>query len=164
MTDRAPLPVPEASRQGDSAPLVALAVLVAAMALVGLAKDWRGRAAPAKAPVVEPVRESAGAIALREGRRLDVNRASAADLELLPRVGPAIAGRIVAARPFESVEDLERVRGIGPRTLERLRPLVEVTGVQPDGNETAPSLAPAGMDGYQAPSPGALSGRRGAFR
>ncbi len=164
MADRAPLPVPEARRKGDSAPVMALAGLVAAMALVGLARDWQGRAAPAKAPVVEPVRESPGAIALREGRKLDVNGASAADLELLPRVGPAIAGRIVAARPFESVADLRRVRGIGPRTLEQLRPLIEVIPVREDGEESGPRLAPAGMDGYQAPSPGASSGRRGAFR
>jgi len=60
---------------------------------------------------------------------VDVNRASATELEALPGIGPALAGRIVAARgerPFSSVDDLGRVRGIGPATLERLRPLVVV--------------------------------------
>jgi len=164
VADRAPLPVPEARRRGDSAPVLALSVLVAAMALVGLAQGRQGTAAPAKRPVVEPVIESPGAIALREGGKIDVNRATAADLELLPRVGPAIAGRIIEARPFASVEDLRRVRGIGPRTLEQLRPLVEVTALRSEGDESAPSLAPTRMDGYQAPSPGASSDRRGAFR
>lgn len=67
------------------------------------------------------------------GRRVrapvDVNRADAEGLRSLPGVGPAIADRIVAERReqmFESVEDLERVRGIGPATVERLRPLVVV--------------------------------------
>lgn len=57
---------------------------------------------------------------------LDVNRASAAELERLPGIGPALAARIVAYRDsagdFESVDDLLRVRGIGPALLARLRP------------------------------------------
>ena len=62
---------------------------------------------------------------------MDVNAASAADLELLPRIGPALARRILEARPFATVDDLVRVRGIGPRTLERLRPLVQVSAADP---------------------------------
>ena len=69
----------------------------------------------------------AGARALRDGERLDLNRATPAELELLPRVGPAIAARIVAGRPFSSVDELRRVRGIGARTLETLRPFLAVT-------------------------------------
>lgn len=58
---------------------------------------------------------------------VDVNRATARELEALPGIGPALAGRIVASReeegPFRSVEELQRVRGIGPATVARLRPL-----------------------------------------
>lgn len=61
---------------------------------------------------------------------LDLNRATAAELEELPGIGPALAARIVAHRsrrgPFRSVEDLLEVRGVGPRTLEALRPYVTV--------------------------------------
>ena len=57
--------------------------------------------------------------------RIDPNRASAADLTRLPGIGPALAGRIVADRGqngvFRSPESLLRVRGIGPKTLERIR-------------------------------------------
>lgn len=64
------------------------------------------------------------------GGRLDLNRATAADLERLPRVGPVLAERIVALRDslggFRDVADLDRVRGIGPAMLERLTPLVRV--------------------------------------
>ncbi len=68
-----------------------------------------------------------------QGRRVDVNHASASELERLPRVGPAMAQRIIEARPFTSIDDLLRVRGIGPSTLEALAPEVFVGGaVAPD--------------------------------
>ena len=57
---------------------------------------------------------------------LQINRASAADLQRLPGVGPVLASRIVAQRdaqgPFHSLEDLARVRGLGPKTCARLAP------------------------------------------
>lgn len=59
---------------------------------------------------------------------VDVNAAGPDELALLPRVGPSLAAAIVADRdargPFRSVDDLDRVRGIGPTTLEVLRPHV----------------------------------------
>lgn len=58
------------------------------------------------------------------GSRIDLNRADRAQLETLPGVGPAIAGRIIeyrrASGPFETVEALTRVKGIGERSLARL--------------------------------------------
>ncbi len=58
---------------------------------------------------------------------LDVNVASAAELTSLPGIGPALADRIVAARPFVDAADLARVRGIGPAKLARIRSRVRVT-------------------------------------
>jgi competence protein ComEA len=57
---------------------------------------------------------------------IDINAAGVAELASLPGVGPVIAERIVAARPFARVEQLEDVRGIGPRTLERMRSRVRL--------------------------------------
>jgi competence protein ComEA len=59
--------------------------------------------------------------------RIDVNHATAEELRRLPGIGPTLSQRIIETRtkqPFQSVEDLRRVRGIGAKTLERLRPHV----------------------------------------
>jgi len=69
---------------------------------------------------------------LEPGERIPVNTAPAAELARLPRVGPALADRIVAERErgsFRSLSDLERVAGIGPRTAEMLAPHLDFTGV-----------------------------------
>lgn len=60
---------------------------------------------------------------------IDVNRATVAELETLPGIGPVIAQRIVAERtkkPFASVAELRRVGGIGPKKLEAVKDLVTV--------------------------------------
>lgn len=57
-------------------------------------------------------------------RAININRASQADLEALPGVGPVLAGRILAARPYRSLADLDAVKGIGPATLKKLQPWV----------------------------------------
>jgi competence protein ComEA len=57
---------------------------------------------------------------------VDVNNATQEELEALPGIGPAMAQRIIEGRPYSTVEDLLRVRGIGEVTLEKLRPYVTV--------------------------------------
>lgn len=60
------------------------------------------------------------------GVKLDVNSASAAELEALPGIGPTIARRIVADRPYRSVAELRRVSGIGVARLAGMRDHVQV--------------------------------------
>jgi competence protein ComEA len=59
---------------------------------------------------------------------VNINTATQAQLETLPGIGPVIAGRIIEYRTanggFRSVGQLEAVKGIGPKTLEKLRSYV----------------------------------------
>jgi len=69
---------------------------------------------------------------LSAAHRIDVNRADRAELLQIPGIGPNLAERIEEYRRdhggFRSVEELRRVRGIGPTLLARLRPWVCVEG------------------------------------
>jgi len=63
---------------------------------------------------------------------VDLDRADSAALERLPRIGPALASRIVADRrsngDFGSLEALQRVRGIGPKLAQLLQAHVTFSG------------------------------------
>jgi len=63
---------------------------------------------------------------------VDLDHASEREIEALPRVGPALAHRIVAHRdsfgPYGSIGALRKVKGMGTATLERLAPLVTFSG------------------------------------
>jgi competence ComEA-like helix-hairpin-helix protein len=70
-----------------------------------------------------------GPVLLLFGGRIDVNRADARTLDVLPGIGASRAAAIVSERsrgPFRDLSDLERVSGIGPRTVAGLRPWAQV--------------------------------------
>ncbi len=68
--------------------------------------------------------------------RMDLNEANANELSLVPGVGPVLAKRIIADRiehgDFCSVDESQRVYGIGPRTLENLRTFCFVSAIATD--------------------------------
>lgn len=96
--------------------------------------------------------------------RVDVNTASAAELELLPKIGPSTAKAIIEYRtkngPFRKAEDLEKVPRIGAKTVASLRPHITLSGAVPSGASSAPAAdaAPAG-DAPSADKPAGSSGR-----
>jgi len=63
---------------------------------------------------------------------VNVNQASADELARLPRVGPSLAGKIVAHReqhgPFKRAEDLMEVKGVGEKMFALLKPYLSVSG------------------------------------
>lgn len=80
---------------------------------------------------------------------VDINRAEVPELLQLPDIGPTLAQRIVDSRrqdgPYRDLDDLVRVRGIGLKTLDRLRPFLvpipddeAVAGVAPREAGVAP--------------------------
>ncbi len=61
-------------------------------------------------------------------KSIDINRADASALEKLPGVGPTTAGNILEYRakngPFQKLEDLTKVKRIGPKTLQKISPFI----------------------------------------
>jgi len=72
---------------------------------------------------------------LQSGERIDLDRADVTEITRLPRIGPALAQRIVAWRaehgPIGSLARLDSVSGVGPHLLDALRPWVTFSGVLP---------------------------------
>ncbi len=83
--------------------------------------------APQRAP--KPRQQRSSYVSAGPVRRINVNTASPEELEALPGIGPTLARRIVQERstrgPFKSIEDLQRVKGIGPAKAAKLAPYVE---------------------------------------
>lgn len=89
---------------------------------------------------------------------VDINRASAPELDALPGVGPVLAGRIIAHRdrhgPFRHPDELLAVRGIGPRLLAKLRPCVTVVSESAGaGLDRPPRAGPGGLQTAARPAP-----------
>jgi competence ComEA-like helix-hairpin-helix protein len=86
---------------------------------------------------------------LQEGERLDPNRATAAELDRLPGVGPSTADAIVRSREargrFVRPEEMLEVRGIGPATLDRIRPHLDLS--EPPGLTAPASRSVRAPDG-----------------
>lgn len=72
----------------------------------------------------------AAAPAAKAASKVNLNRASADELQVLPGIGPVLAQRMVDWRKahgrYRTVDDLQEVKGIGKKRLEQLRPLVTV--------------------------------------
>jgi len=81
-------------------------------------------------PVSPPSGPSSLSPSGQGGGKVNINTATAEELDTLPGVGPAIAQRIIDYRtangPFQSVEDIKKVRGIGDATFEELKNKITV--------------------------------------
>lgn len=92
---------------------------------------------PTPASALQATARRAAALArpLNPGERIDVDRADVTELTRLPRVGPALAQRMVAWRerhgPFGGIARLDSVSGIGPALLDAIRPYVSFSGALP---------------------------------
>ena len=82
-----------------------------------------GRASPAAPPRIESSPSEHDAQFSKT--KLNINTASQVELENISGIGPVMAQRIIAARPFKSADDLRRVKGIGDKTFARIRPFFQ---------------------------------------
>ena len=57
--------------------------------------------------------------------RIDINTATEKELKMIPGIGPVMAGRIIASRPFRSADDLKKVSGIGDKKYDAIRPFFQ---------------------------------------
>ncbi len=118
--------------------LLALALAGASVRLLGLGGASPGEIGFRGGGEDRPSRDSVSAVASRlarplgTGEHIDVDRVDAHELVRLPRIGPALAARILADResrgPFGSLEGLSRVSGVGPGLVETIRPYATFSG------------------------------------
>jgi competence protein ComEA len=84
---------------------------------------------PPEPTATQPPSRSSGGVTV--SGKVNINTATVAQLDTLPRIGPAIAQRIIDYRttngPFQTIEEIQNVRGIGPATFEQLKDLITVT-------------------------------------
>jgi competence protein ComEA len=110
-----------------------------------------------------------GAQLLTLGLPIDLNRATAEDLDAITGLGPALAQRIVDYRqahgPFKKVDDLREVSGIGPHNLQRLKPYLGLGSPEdnapPDWQAamtTGKSLSGIHLERQEGRLPGSKSG------
>jgi competence ComEA-like helix-hairpin-helix protein len=127
------------------------ALLLAVLALAGAGVRWllspRPDAAPGDVQLHPDMRhDSLGLRAtarraaqlarpLLPGERIDLDHADVTEITRLPRIGPALAQRIVAWRTehgrFGGVERFDSVPGVGPALLKEVRPFVTFSGIAP---------------------------------
>ena len=115
--------------------------------LLGLGFSW---------PLAAADKTEKPAARAAQAGKVDINTAEPAALEALPEIGTDLANAIIAARPFKSVDDLERVSGIGPVKMKTLRnkvvasPVKETTGPKPDRYSSKTASKPAAVNGGEA--------------
>jgi competence protein ComEA len=78
-----------------------------------------------------PTTAKPAAVSRGDAAVVNINTATESELAFLPGIGPSRAQAIVAHRqktPFKKAEDLRRIKGIGRKSLEKIRPYVTVDG------------------------------------
>ena len=108
----------------------------------------KGAAAPAPAPAAEKKPKSAPAVKPADKKApaatpapaaaaapVDLNTADQKALESLPGIGPALAKKIMEGRPFKSVDDLSRIKGMTKAKIDAIKDKVTVAAAKPSAGD-----------------------------
>jgi competence protein ComEA len=112
---------------GGYSPEVDIAAAAGTLNLAALVTDGQKIHVPARgddAPLTGSATPAPGGVATGP---IDINYASADELDTLPGIGPVTAAKIIAARPFATIDELDSRDVVGPSTLEKIRDLITVT-------------------------------------
>jgi competence protein ComEA len=133
---------PEALSPDEPAPVAVEASVAESLSPKELKAQAGAAGAPAENNVrTEPRTRNRAASLVRSGSLgpVDLNRADVSELESLPGIGAVLARRVMEYREsigrFQTIEDLLAVKGIGRKTLERIRPFVMVLEQEQAGGE-----------------------------
>lgn len=120
------------SRRGGLSETTALGALLASILALLVWHGWWTRSPPRPLPVKRNPAQS-------PAYQVDLNQAAVLELLHLPGVGPQLAQRIIDNRqrhgPYTSLEDLARVKGVGKKLIERLRPYAKASAPAPPAEE-----------------------------
>jgi competence protein ComEA len=134
-------------------------------ALKPLVAVGKAAAAPAPAPAAEKKPKAATAVKAADKQApvatpapaaaapVDLNTADQKALESLPGIGPALAKKVMAGRPFKSVDDLSRIKGMTKAKIDAVKDKVTVAAAKP----LTPTPAPAAAKPQAAPAPAAAA-------
>jgi DNA uptake protein ComE-like DNA-binding protein len=103
----------------------------------------KAAAAPAPTPAAKPGAKKAPAAAPAPAAAapVDLNMADQKALESLPGIGPALAKKIMEGRPYQSVDDLSRIKGMTKAKIKTIKDKVEVAGAKPSEPTPVPAAA-----------------------
>ena len=116
---RAPWPIPVADQATTNCSRWIRRIEASGQAIIDCDPSREASAGARVGDTLGPRRTPAKTL-IHLGLKLDINHESVQRLQAVPGIGPRLAERLVAARPFDSLRDLERVRGIGPIGRQRL--------------------------------------------